>query len=210
MTARSVADVLISFGAREPVAVAGEGAATTDAMGLDSEAADDETQETAIAAARQEGVSEGLARAAAANEAALEAERGAFAARLAAERSRWARDEGHVLADKVTAGLGEIETRIAARAARVLRELLADRLIERAIRELAEHIHALLSGADGKVVQVTGPEDLVAALSEKLEGASAAIDFRPGASADVRIVCDDTLVESRLEAWLARLASLVE
>jgi hypothetical protein len=209
VTARSVADVLISFGAREPPAAAGGSAAVRDATSLASEAAV-EAHAEAIASAREEGIAAGLARAAAANEAALEAERGAFAAQLAGERDRWARDEGHVLADKIAGGLVEIETRIAAHTARTLRGFLADRLIDRATRELAQHIHALLRGSDGKVVQVCGPADLVAALSEKLEGEPAAIEFRPGASADIRIVCDDTLVESRLGAWLARLASEVE
>jgi hypothetical protein len=213
MMARSVADVLISFGAPDPVAAAEEVAAASEAADLDCEEAV-ETRRAAIAAAREEGLAEGLMRAAAAQAAAraaaVDAAHDAYAARLAAERSRWVQDEGRVLADMLALGLAEIETRIAAHTARALRELIADRVIARAIDQLAEHVRALLSGADGRVLQVTGPEDLVAALREKLGGGSAAIDFRPGPSADVRIVCGDTLVESRLAAWLERLAALVE
>lgn len=209
MTMRSVADVLISFGSYEPVEVPDEDVANSEATGDDGEDAVD-ARDLAIAAARDEGLTEGLTRAAASHAAALEAERDASAQRLASERELWAREEGHMLAERVERGLAEIEVRIAAHTARILRGMLADGLIDRAIRELAEHIHALLSGADGRVVEVSGPEDLVAALSEKLGPASAAIELRPGASADVRVVCNDTLVESRLTAWLARLASAVE
>lgn len=209
MTVRSVADVLISFGTREPVAIPVEDAANSEAAGDDGEDTI-EAQERAIAAARDAGLSEGLTRAAGAHAAALEAERDASAERLAAERELWAREEGRRLAEKLDRGLAEIERRIAAHTARILRGMLADGLIDRATRELAEHIRVLLSGADGKLVEVSGPEDLVAALSEQLGTGSAAIELRPGASADVRVVCDDTLVESRLTAWLARLASAVE
>jgi hypothetical protein len=209
MTVRSVADVLISFGSYEPVEVQDEDVVDSAATGDDAEDAV-AARDRAIAAARDDGLTEGLTRAAAAHAAALEAERDASAERLAAERELWAREEGHILAEKVDRGLAEIEVRIAAHTARILRGMLADGLIDRAIRELAEHLHALLSGANGKLVEVSGPEDLVSALSAKLGTASAAIELRPGASADVRVVCDDTLVESRLNAWLARLATAVE
>ncbi len=209
MIGRTVADVLISFGARDRVAGAGEAAVTPDPPERAAEAAV-AAWDFAITAAREEGLAEGLARAAADGEAALKTLRDGFDAHLAAERSRWAHDEARVLVESVTTGFAEIETRIAACAARILRAFLAERLIDRATRELAEQLRILLAGADGKLVQVFGPEDLVAALSTRIEGGSAALDFRPGAAAEVRIVCDDTLVESRLSAWLARLTSAVE
>ncbi len=209
MMARSVADVLISFEAWEPVEVDDELAAMPDTTALDGEddtESREELRELAIAAAREEGFSEGRAVAA----AALEAEQGASAAHLAAERALWAREEGRLLADKLAQGLAEIEAGIAAHTARILSGFLADRLIDRATRELARAIRELLAGADGKVVAVTGPADIVAALRETLAEDAVAVDFRPGAVADVRVVCDETLVESRLSAWLARLAAAVE
>ncbi len=209
MMARSVADVLISFSAREPAAVCAEIEATADAAGLDLED-DAEVRERAIAAAREEGLAEGAALAASAHAEAIAAERGAAAARLAAERDRWAREEGRILAEKLAQGLADIEARISAHTARILYGFLADRLIERAARELARAIRGILAGADGTIVEVTGPADLVATLREALAEESAAIEFRPDASADVRVVCDETLVESRLSLWLARLSSIVE
>lgn len=213
MMARSVADVLISFEAWEPVEVDDELAATPDTTALDGEdnaESREELRELALAAARDEGFAEGTTAAAAAHAAALEAERGASAVQLAAERTLWAREEGRLLADQLAQGLAAIEARIAAHTARILSGFLADRLIDRATRELAHTIRELLAGADGKVVAVTGPADIVAALRETLAGDAGVVDFRPDAVADVRVVCDETLVESRLSAWVARLASVVE
>jgi hypothetical protein len=206
---RTVADVLISFEACEPVGVDDGPAATALDCEDDSESRE-ELREFAIATAREEGFSEGTAVSAAAHAAALEAERGASAAHLAAERALWAHEEGRRLADGLAQGLAEIEARISTRTARILSGFLADRLIDRATRELARTIRELLAGADGKVVAVTGPADIVAALRETLAGDAVAVDFRSDTAADVRVVCDETLVESRLSAWVARLASVVE
>lgn len=208
MTARRLADVLVSFDieavARDPRDEEEDvrSDATPPAIESDTEAQ--------LAAAREEGFASGSARAAADHATILEDERRAFTRRLEAERAGWAAAEGAVLAEKVRLGLAELESRIGASTARILRGLLAEHLVERAIEELAAHVRALLSGTGGKVVEISGPEDLVAALRGKLEGASAAIEYRPAAGADVRIVCDDTIVESRLSAWLARLASAEE
>jgi hypothetical protein len=209
MTVRSVADVLISFAPRGPVADAGISAVTIEPMHDEAEAAV-EAQERAVLAARAEGFAAGLTEAATLHEAEMARERDRFDARLAAAREGWIRDQAEVLADRLEQGLTEIEARIADRTACILRGFLADRLVDRATRELASHIRTLLAGADGKVVAVSGPGDLLTALSEKLAGAAAALDLRPGGSADLRVVCDDTLVESRLSAWLDRLTREVE
>lgn len=209
MMARSVADVLISFSARETVEVYVDTETAADAGELDREN-NAEVRERAIAAAREEGFAEGAAWAAAAHAEALDAERNASATRLAAERDRWASEEGRLLAETLMQGLADIEARITACVARILSGFLAERLIERATRELAQSIRQILAGADGKIVEVTGPADVVAKLSDALAGDSAAVAFHPNASADVRIVCDETLVEARLSPWLARLSPAVE
>jgi flagellar biosynthesis/type III secretory pathway protein FliH len=213
MKLRSVAEVLSSFGSLEPAS--GEGEKSPLEPSEDAETEDTTSaRDLEIAAGRDDGLAEGLAeglsRAVAAHAEALEAEQVASARRLAAERDRWAREEGEFLAEKLARGLAEIEARVGAHVANILGGLLADGLRDRAIRELVAHTNALVSGADGKVIAIFGPEDLVTALRERLGVGSTAIEFYPGTSSDVRIVCEDTLVESRLEGWLARLASVVE
>ena len=55
-----------------------------------------------------------------------------------------------------------------------------------------------------------GPEDLLAMLREKLAAFSGAIDFSLDNSIDVRIVADQTKIESRIGAWVERIKSLPE
>jgi hypothetical protein len=217
--ARSVAEVLISFAPRGRAEVASEPRTATDsepelevACDVPEPAREDPfaVREDALAAAHAAGLAEGSARAEAAYAAALECARAEASARLAEARDAWAREEAGVIAAQFAAGLADIEAGLAVCTARILAGFLADRLIERATAELAEHIRALLSGADGTLVRVEGPEDLLAALREKLGGMAAAVEYRPGASASVSVACDETRVESRLSAWLERLAAAVE
>ena len=55
-----------------------------------------------------------------------------------------------------------------------------------------------------------GPEDLLTMLREKLAAFSGAIDFSLDDSIDVRIVADQTKIESRIGAWVERIKSLPE
>jgi hypothetical protein len=209
MTALTIADVLISFTSHPKVRRA---VSETPQMGETTAMAGAENalaalaQEHAIAAARAEGLAEGLASAAAAHEAALAALREEQIVQLAAERSRWTREEGQALAEKLASRLDEIEAKIANGTAKLLGGFLAGRLIDRATEELVSHVRTLVSGTEGKVVRITGPEDLLAALREALADAAAAIEFQPGNSPEVQIVCGNAMIESRLTPWLARLA----
>ena len=47
-------------------------------------------------------------------------------------------------------------------------------------------------------------------LREKLAAISGAIDYSPDDSIDVRIVADQTMIESRIGTWLERIQSLPE
>lgn len=133
-----------------------------------------------------------------------------FAARLAAERAKWTQDESDKLAGTIGAAFAEIEANIADCVARVLRAFLIDRLRRKVVDELAENIGVLLGGKEHPVIEISGAEDLVAALREKLSVLSAAIEFSPNHSSDVKVVVDQTIINSRIEAWIQRIGTLAE
>jgi hypothetical protein len=168
-------------------------------------AASRDDEQRAREKARDEGYAEGFAAASHEQEEMRRAEHLAFEQRIVKERDRWTQDEGARLGAKMEAALAEIETRIGASAARILRPFLVRQAGRRAIDELAESLMQMLSGSRNPLVEITGPEDLLAALQTKLAGSAACAVWTPGPTMDVRIIADQTLIESRIQAWIQRI-----
>lgn len=158
--------------------------------------------------ARADAFAEGLAAGKQALEQALEAERGAFTARLESERASWAEEEGAKLGEALQAALASIEAGIAARVACILRPFIGAALRDRAIAELQEAIGVVVR-AD-QMIEISGAPDLIASLRERLAGAAAAIVWRPNSATEVRVVADQTVIESRIGAWMQRIEARME
>lgn len=164
----------------------------------------------AIQAAREEGISEGYAAARAEYEAQLPQERLAYEARLADERESWTRQESEKLSENIKALFAKAESNIADSIEQVLRPFVIDSLRRRMIDLLAENVGILLGGNDCASIEIHGPEDLLGLLREKLPELAGMIGYFPGESIDVRIVAGQTMIESRIGAWLERIKSLPE
>jgi hypothetical protein len=206
---RPVAQYLDEFGS-EPL-VAGWGEASQDAA--DAERPDEPAvldPSALLLAAREEGFGEGRAAANAEYETQIARERLAFEARLAAERQRWAGQEGETLSGAIIAGFVEVESNIAACVERILRPFVADAMRRRMVELLAKHINMLLGGSEQPIVAIHGPEDLLVKLREKLDADAFAITFSPDSSIDVQIIAGQTMIESRIGAWLERIKLLPE
>ncbi len=209
MTARPLAQVLARFGSHDaPEALAREQDDLC-CLPLSCEAPAEDPA-LLIEAARNEGRAEGLAAAQAQHAAAIAQEKLLFEARLSRERAGWTRLEGERLAGRLAAALAELEAMIAGSAARMLRGFLVERLREEAVAQLADEVRALLAGKARPVVEISGAPDLLAALRESLSGFADAIEFAPNDSPDVKAVADQTIIETRIEAWIARIAALSE
>ena len=209
MMARPVAHYLVEFGPPSLVEASGETSHGAACLDLQDEPAV-EDPEVSLQAARDEGVTEGHAAARAEYAAQLLQERLAFEARLAAERDRWTRQESEKLSEDIKAIFVEVESNIAGCVELALTPFVVDALRSRMIDLLAETVGTLLGGRECPIVEIHGPEDLLAMLREKLAAFSGAIDYSPDDSIDVRIVADQTKIESRIGAWVERIKSLPE
>ncbi len=209
MLARPVAHYLVEFG---PLPLA-EALENPSQDAVCPEPPDDPAIEdpgVSLQAARDEGVSEGRAAARSDYEAELLQERLAFEARLSAERDRWTRQESEKLSEDIKAIFAEVELNIAGCVERVLTPFVVDAMRRKMIDLLAESVGVLLGGKDRPIVEIHGPEDLLAMLREKLAAFSGAIGYSPDNSIDVRIIADQTRIESRIGAWLERIKALPE
>jgi len=162
-----------------------------------------------IDAAHASGFESGKAAAMAALEARLEGERASFAQQRASERQAWVAEEAEKLAQRLSAGLGELEARIAETTARVLEAFLRAELRRQVIAALRADLEALLSQESGISVSVTGPEDLLQALRDQLSGKACAATYLPNGEPDVRITAGQTILETRLGAWAAKIGEAV-
>ncbi|MGU3496092.1 hypothetical protein ACLBXM_18780 [Xanthobacteraceae bacterium A53D] len=153
----------------------------------------------AVAAARAEALAE--AQQAFEAEKARDAE--AFEAHLDLARQQWAAETALALSEAHTRAMAEMEERLANAAGRVLLPFLSEAVRARAIDELTGHITRLLATPGTPVLQISGPEDLLAALRARC--GEAGIAYAPGAGADIRLVADDTIIETQLSAWSAHL-----
>jgi len=195
MSAVPVARYLADFGADDGIAGAqrggGEAAKNVGAAKLDE--------------AFARGLEAGKAAARAELEVKLAEQRSASAQRLAAERQAWAEGTGEKLAKGLLVSLQELESRIAETVARVLKPFVADRLHAQAIAELQASLDMLASTASGTGLHISGPADILQALRERLAGKNVSATYAPSEDCDVRIVAGQTVLETRLQEWRAKL-----
>ncbi|NDV85738.1 hypothetical protein GTW51_03380 [Aurantimonas aggregata] len=172
------------------------------------------SQEELLEAAREEARAEARAAAEAEHQAALaealraEREKAAAeqAAALEAARAEWAKSEGERLAGLFDERLDRIETVVHSSLASVLRPIALDARRRQTVMELAGAVRTLtLDGAPLKV-RASGPADLLDALAAQLGSGSAMVAFTPDKDGvDVRIECDQTVIETRLAGWRTAL-----
>ncbi len=206
MNARPVAQVLIHFGlpqtphhrrdhqnespAADPVDNASE---VTPAGDL----------EAIVRAAREEGFAHGMSEARKQWDEKLQQETLAFERKLAAERANWTREESQMLCTKIEAAIAAVELRLAGCIARILKPIIAEAVRAKILDALADNVRVLLRGQKCPVLSVSGPEDLLAALREKLSHLPATFEYALNEAADVQIAAGETFIESQLAAFAA-------
>jgi hypothetical protein len=101
-------------------------------------------------------------------------------------------------------GLRKIEAEIAAAVARLLKPVLADHAGKDAIAILGAALNQLLMQRPGVKVRISGRADLIEKLGQRFPRLAGA-EFVAGESADIRVEADQTVIETCLAAWVAKL-----
>ena len=163
----------------------------------------------AVQAARAEGVVEGLATARAEHEAAILREKSAFHTHLAAEREKWLLEESHRLGICFKEALNAIETSLARELSTALTPFINICLRHEVINHISESIRTLLGAKIYNSIEISGPIDLLSVVRKELSNHSVAVKCFESDSVDVRVVADQTAMESGCSAWLERIKSLM-
>jgi hypothetical protein len=124
---------------------------------------------------------------------------------LASAREAWTRLESGRLAEQLAEGLEGLEARIADTTARILRPFLASEIHRRAIAELVESLTVLRTQEKTAEVSVSGAADLLEALRVRLEGKFGNVTYRHSDACDLRVTVGQTVLETQVGAWMARI-----
>ena len=125
---------------------------------------------------------------------------------LALARDEWATNQGAHLATCLFERMDRVEAIVRASLASVLRPLATDARRRQSVLELADAAHLLIGDGRALSLKASGPADLLEALSEALGARREMVTCSPDETVgDLRIVCDDTVVETRLKGWRTAL-----
>ena len=152
----------------------------------------------------ERGRQAGLAEARIEAEAQLVRQSQASAEALEQARQTWADEVSARLSAQIPEALQALGESLADATGRLLRPFLESEMRDAASRALIDQIRPLIAGEDGVLIRVSGPAILLETLRHVFP-AGCAVEFVENDATDVSSVAGETAIETRIEAWVARL-----
>jgi hypothetical protein len=148
----------------------------------------------------------GFAAGVAEGEAKLAEERVRSAIRLGEERAKWSDQQAVAIVNGFTSACRELETNIASSVARILQPFLTEAVRDKAVAALVEQISALTCNSPVPVFRISGPAELLDLVKAQLETERrTGIEYQVTDASDVRVVADQTVIETQISVWTERL-----
>ena len=139
-------------------------------------------------------------------DAKLAEERVRSAVRLGEERAKWSDQQAVAIVNGFAAACRELETSVARSVARILQPFLVDAVRDKAVEALVQQIAALTFNSPVPVFRITGPTDLLDLVRTQLDATGrTGIEYQVAEAAEVRVVADQTVIETQISAWTVRL-----
>lgn len=138
----------------------------------------------------------------------LQQEREAHEEALRFARAQWTRSEADALGERLSQALNAGIAALRADVARIITPFVSHAIAERSLDDFVHAIRRAIAGEHGALVTISGPEDLVARIGDKLEADRVAIRKAPSAAIDVAADLAEARIETRLGAWMRRLKQM--
>ena len=151
------------------------------------------------------GVEDGKAAVEAEIVARLDEQKERFERDLAASRESSCLEQGARIAEQLQAAIGDMEGRIADSTERVLRPFLDQVIRVQAIVELRATLQELVGKSPGITLEISGPEDLLAAVRASLPASVATVSYNANEACDVQVKAGASILETRIAAWLDQI-----
>ncbi|WP_114943974.1 hypothetical protein [Microvirga calopogonii] len=143
-------------------------------------------------------------------EDAIAAEKARHMDDLSEQRTIWVEEQAQQLSAQLAAAVDCLEANLSEKVANILRPFVAEAFRQQTLTEFKEVLATLLSGNEARLLKVSGPEDLLMALQDRLGSSRSLIEFSPGEHVEVSVTAQDTLAQTQLNAWTARLSQALE
>ena len=119
-----------------------------------------------------------------------------------AARAAWAAEEGARLAALVDERVEEMARRLRQLIGNVLKPVVFDARRRQSVLELADTAKLLLSDGKSVALHASGPADLIEAFAAALGPRRDLVVAEPdGEAVDLRVECNQTVIETRLKKW---------
>jgi len=177
-----------------------------------AEPAPDPDIERQLAEAYHRGVQAGMDAANAEAATARALERAETQRRSVVERLDFQMNEFAQLGEKISAGLIEVEQRIADVAARILQPLMTQAVSRKIVDELTENITLLLrNGGQNGLIKISGPEKVLNLLKKRVSQIAVDVEYvSEEEGIEVTVEAQNTTIRSAFAPWADLIASLGE
>ncbi|MBO9422425.1 hypothetical protein J7481_23140 [Labrenzia sp. R4_2] len=156
----------------------------------------------------ERGLSEGDERTRHHYEAILEQEREKHARDLEEEQIRFEMRESANVAAAIDGFLEITEKRLSYSVSKLLLPFLKQNVVDQLVRAFAEQLTQLAEVPGGTSIRMRGPETLVAQVLQQLPDLKDRIQVQPADQVELEAIFDETVIATRLEAWLGQLDAL--
>lgn len=126
------------------------------------------------------------------------------------QRAIWLEQQALQMSAQISAAVERIETNLSERIANILRPFVSEAFRQQTLAELKDVLATLLSGRGAGLLRISGPEELLSVMKFHLGHYEGSIEFSPGEHVEVGVAAQDTLVQTQLNSWAARLAQALE
>jgi hypothetical protein len=164
--------------------------------------------EARIAEAYERGCRDGAAAACAQEAENIEREVASERERATLAQLDFQLNEYAQLAETISAGLQEIEQRVADAVARLVEPLVTHATADRIVEALCDNLARLRVGGSSGLIKIRGPERVLAALHERVAYLAVEVEYVADHGVEVTIEADDTTIRSQLQPWAELIASL--
>lgn len=135
-------------------------------------------------------------------EAALDAQRAEFEARLRDERERWATEQGAALSARLAQALDTAFEELRSDVARIISPFVAREVTGRVTEDLIAALRTGLANDGASAMEIRGPRDLLEKIESALASEPVAISCHESDEVDARVTFASTTVETSLSDWM--------
>ncbi len=163
--------------------------------------------EARIAEAYERGCRDGAAAARAEEAEAIEREVAGERERATLAQLDFQLNEYAQVAETISAGLQEIEQRVAEVVARLVQPLVRRATADRIVEALCDNLARLRVGGSPGLIKIRGPESVLAAMRERVAYLAVDVEYVADHGVEVTIEANETTIRSQLQPWADLIAS---